>query len=141
MIGYFRLYNVCAWRFVLSKGGGTPNAVSGLIFDPAKPAKWNRINKDGPINYDLLALPSDPSDLTDTRAGLIRIFDSYYAEARKREIGRIIQNSLADNGLKDGDLLSERFIRDIAERMTCWMMGIPHRRAVDVATFRNLAGR
>lgn len=136
VVGYFRLYNLCAWRFVLCEAGGAPNAVSGLILDPSNPKQWNKFREDGPITYEMLARSSQPADhFEDVRAAMTGMLGSYYSSAREREVGRIVERAIADHNLKEGDLLTREFIGDLAERVTCLLMQVPYCRRIDASTF------
>jgi hypothetical protein len=41
VIGYFTLYNLLGWQFLLAQGGGTPNKKIALTSNPESPSRWS----------------------------------------------------------------------------------------------------
>ncbi|MCH9808491.1 MAG: HNH endonuclease [Alphaproteobacteria bacterium] len=126
--GYFRLYNFCAWRFVLCESEGAPNAVSGLIFDPANPTNWQKVTEADPVTYEMLDRAGREIELQDAKDGLVRLYKEYQRTASNTELSRMIASAMKDNNLKEGDPMTRQFIHDLAQRTTCWYMGLPYSR-------------
>lgn len=140
VIGYFRLYNICGWRFVLCEAGGIPSSTAGLISNPADPRIWQSLTEQQPFSYEFL-MGLGEVEFATARQALASMLETYFDKAAEREIGNTVEATIADHGLKEGDILTEGFFRDLSDRTARWIMGLEHRRPILYDTRERLLGK
>lgn len=128
--GYFRLYNIAAWRFTLCPSGGIPSAIVGLVSNPEDPKVWKEIQNEDFVKKSTILSVAQEFDLSGARSSLVSIYESYRKAGSEKEIERICDAAAKRLGLKEGAPMTsqqlDKFIHDVSSRMTSWILGLPH---------------
>ena len=129
VIGYVRLYNICAWRFVLAEDGH-PLGISGIVSNPADPAQWQDIDTTDLVDFDAIS-PIDASWDPDTaRSSLGRMLQTYQYDGSITEIHRICDRVSEKMELGPDTPMTaeqiERYYREVSGRIASWMLGVPY---------------
>jgi hypothetical protein len=133
-VGYFRLYNACAWRFDLCPQGAPPSSIITYVSNPEQPSVWDTDTTDTlvPAAAVLETLPSH--DYSEVRAAFVRMHDDYHARASNAEIDNICEQVGLKLGLGPDDPMTreqfERFLSEFSHRVASWMVGVPFEQAL-----------
>lgn len=130
VVGYFRLYNLCAWRFTLSETDGVPSAVAGLVSNPEDPRIWSELNALDAVQADHILKELPEFDLGHARSSLVSMYAAHQQAASTKEIDRICELAAAKLGITaDAPMTAQQldsFVRDVSARMASWILGLPH---------------
>lgn len=129
-IGYFRLYNICSWRFVLSANGAPPSSIVAYVSNPENPPNW-AVAHDESLAAAAHVLDTRPShDFQSAREALIEINRSYHDRSSQEEINRIFEQSVGTLGLDEGQPMTReqfnQFVGEASARLASWMLKIPY---------------
>lgn len=129
VVGYFRLYNTCAWRFELCAGGAPSSSIITYISNPEQPAVWDICTTDAVISAAAI-LDTEPShDFTTARSAFWRMYTSYHDEASRNEISKICDEVARKHALGSDEPMTpeqiDRYIYEVSHRMASWMVGVP----------------
>lgn len=142
--GYFRLYNICAWRFVLCPSGGIPSSIVGLASNPEDPKVWKDFGNEEFIKGSTVLSPAQPLDLSGARSSLVTMYDAYQTAGSAKEIERICDAASKRLGLEDDAPMTaqqfDRYVHDVSSRMTSWLLGLPHEEALSAEEVAHLVG-
>jgi hypothetical protein len=128
-VGYFRLYNACAWRFELCAEGAPPASIMTYVSNPEQPSIWDTATTDAliPAAAVLETIPSH--DDTEVRQAFGRMHADYHRQASLTEINKICEQASAKLGLPPDQLLTpeqiDRYLVEVSQRMACWLVGVP----------------
>ena len=141
-VGYFRLYNACAWRFELCTQGASASSIVTYVSNPEQPNNWETAVTDEliPAVAVLETIPSH--DYTEVRAAFGRMHADYHSRASIREIDKICEQASTKLGFPPDQPLTpeqiERYTAVVLHRMANWMVGLPFEeslRAEEIARF------
>lgn len=129
VIGYFRLYNICAWRFVLAQDGH-PFGIAGIVSNPADPAQWQYIDTTELVDFDTISPVNASWDAETARISLGRMLQTYQNEGSITELHRICDRASEKMGLSPDTPMTveqiERYVREVSGRLASWMLGAPY---------------
>jgi HNH endonuclease len=129
VIGHFTLYNVISFQVVLAEAGGVPNRQIALVSNPVNPETRSAdAASEFDISFSWLNKPDYQVDQAKQR--LVDLMEYYFESQRPKEFGRMIEDVLQKNGLRENDaipqVLAEKLGREMAERITKYQFGLPH---------------
>lgn len=132
--GYFRLYNICAWRFILCPSGGIPSSIVGLVSNPGDPRVWKDFRNEDFVKGSTVLSAAAPFELSGARSSLVTMYEAYQKAGSAKEIERICDAASKRLGLEDDALMTpeqlDRYIHDVSSRVTSWLLGLPHEEAL-----------
>lgn len=128
-VGYFRLYNACAWRFELCTQGAPPSSIVTYVSNPEQPSVWDT-DATGTFVPAAAVLETLPShDCSEVRAAFVRMHDDYHARAFHAEIDRICEHVATLLGLAPDHPMTQeqvdRYAQEVCHRMASWIVGVP----------------
>lgn len=128
-IGYVRLYNICAWRFVLSDSGAPPSATVVYISNPENPSDWEVVHDESLIAAAAVLNTSPAHDFKTAREALVEVNRSYHDRSSQEEIDRIFNQTLDKLGLEEQQAMTreqfDRFVGEASARLASWLLKIP----------------
>lgn len=137
VIGHFTLYNIVGFQAVLAESGGVPDRQIALLSDPRAPQIWSLT---GDLDIPFTWLETPQYDVAEVRQR-VADFATYYVESgRSEEIGRIIEDAIKKNGIREGEAipasLAHKLGGEIAQRVAKHEFGLPHIEAVSLEQLR-----
>lgn len=128
-IGYFRLYNACAWRFELCSQGAPPSSIVTYVSNAEQPSIWDIATTDALIPAAAILETTPTHDYEEVRAAFSRMNADYHSRASVTEIDKICEQVATKLGLASDQPLTpgqvERYIAEVSRRMASWMVGVP----------------
>lgn len=146
-VGYFRLYNICAWRFVLCGSGAPPSATVAYISNPENPSVWEVVHDESLIAAAAVLKTQPSHDFQAAREALTQVNRSYHDRSSLEEIDRIFRQTVDKHGLDENQPMSREqfdlFIGETSARLASWMLKIPYEQPLtpeDMARLLNADG-
>jgi hypothetical protein len=128
-VGYFRLYNACAWRFELCAQGAPPTSIVTYVSNPEQPSIWETATTDALIPASAVLETISSHDYAEVRHAFGRMHTDYHSRASATEIDKICEQATARLGFSPDQPLTpeqiERYLAEVSHRMASWMVGVP----------------
>lgn len=132
VIAHFTLFNAVGWQIVLAENGGSPNLQMDIINDPLNPENWSTIiDEELLIPFEWLNNPTYVDNFARATRQFNNMLERHFARARDAEFGRIFNEVFDENGIAEGDavsdpLLKKKILGDIVQRIALHVHSIPH---------------
>jgi hypothetical protein len=143
-IGYFRLYNACAWRFELCSQGAPPSSIVTYVSNPERPSVWDTATTDALIPAAAVLGATPSHDYAEVRAAFGRMHADYHSRASLTEIDKICEQAATKLELAPVQPMTpeqvERYIAEVSHRMTSWMLGVSFERPLSADEITRLLG-
>lgn len=128
-VGYFRLYNACAWRFELCTQGAPPASIVTYVSNPEEPSNWDTATTDALIPAVALFETAPSHDYAQVREAFGRMHADYHGRASVTEIDKICDHVSMKLGFSSDHPMTseqiERYFAEVSHRMASWMVGVP----------------
>lgn len=128
-IGYFRLYNACAWRFELCASCAPPASIVTYASNPEQPSIWDIATTDALMPAEAVLDTTASHDYAEVRGAFARMHADYLSRASIVEIDKICEEAATKFGFSpDQPLTSEqtdRYLAQVSHRLAYWMVGVP----------------
>jgi hypothetical protein len=129
VLGYFCLYNICGWRFLLCESGGIPNRTAGLVSKPAKPEDWEQFSTPELLSFEWISEAGAHGNPAAPREAVNAMLRSYHNAGAETEIDRIFADVISKLGFMDDQPLTayqvEHLASAVAPRTAAWMLPLP----------------
>jgi hypothetical protein len=129
VIGYFRLYNSCAWRFELCSTGAPPNSIITYASNPEQPSIWKIETTDALIPAVAVLETSPSQNYEDVCRAFVGMFRDHQRKATDAEIHRILDHAIEKLGLSSDEPLTQEqahlFLEKVSSQAESWILGTP----------------
>lgn len=136
VLGYFRLYNLCGWRFELAPSGGIPDSTAGLLSDPSDPITWAEFSAPGELSFEWIGAAQADGNLEGPRKALQEMLSDYSRQAASSEIGAIFDGALDRLGFQADQSLSreqvDQLVHEVSSRIAHWALALPFEKVLSL---------
>ncbi|MEP0070934.1 HNH endonuclease [Pyruvatibacter sp.] len=138
VVGFYSVHNAIGWWFVLAESGGPPKLKIAIASNPLDP-KVHSV--DGGTSFEVNWIESAKAETAEVRERIISIHQTYQEKARSSELEKIINGSLKNHGIKEGDLITEAVLHEISHRAVHLLLRMPSERPLTKEELHHLLGK